>query len=98
MLMLSKSPLTLILEDTYAEACASNPGIDVSAGRFIARTLTTLNKHLPKGYGPEPASAFIRRLSTGDLYLSTACADGSDRAWARFNEIYTASIDALAAT
>jgi len=98
MVSLSKSPLTLILEEAFAEASASNPGVDLSQGRFAARVLATLTKYLPNGSGPNEAVAFIHcHLSTSDLYLATACANGVDQAWARFDQLYSTSISRLAA-
>jgi hypothetical protein len=90
-------PSTLAAQ-AYLDGYASHGDIDLELESFENQLWVVIVKHL--GSNPRAAAilGFFDTLHTADLYLTIACSQSSDRAWARFLTAYQRYLDKVCHT
>ena len=84
-----------VISEAFEDAIAFHGDLGLSAGAWNARMTSVLEKC--GKHADAPGSAlFAERLHHRDLYLATACAEGIDTAWRRFDALYRKYIQELA--
>ena len=72
----------------YGHALEFHGDLSLPEATYRSRLTVIVGKYAgDAGFG-EGAARFVGSLHTDDLYLSLACAEGSDPAWQRFRTIY----------
>jgi RNA polymerase sigma factor (sigma-70 family) len=86
------TPLDRLIAQAYAQAYAHHGDFGLTAAAFSSRLHSIVGR---RAGAPAPslnACEFISRLYLDDLYLSSACTQGSDAAWRCFASHYGAHI------
>src|SRR5262245_1515371 len=81
----------------YHDGQAKHGDLGLKKDVFKSHVLDIVEKHLGPCCSTAAALFFIKNLHLTDLYLSIACAQGSETAWTIFNAIYRKYIRDLAA-
>jgi RNA polymerase sigma-70 factor len=84
--------LCLFIEQAFQAGQNFHSNLEIEPETFSNHIFSVLKKHCGASEETAEVPAFFNRLQTTDLYLSIACAQGSDAAWRRFNAIYQRSI------
>ena len=79
---------------SFADAVAFHGDLALPVGSWKRRVLATLHR-CHRHIDDDAAAAFAQRLHSRDLYLATACAEGIDSAWRRFEALYRKYVDEL---
>lgn len=88
--------LSSLAAQAYSDGYASHGDIDLQPERFKNQLLVAIEKHLGSNAPAAATLSFFSTLHTTDLYLTVACSESSDRAWARFVTAYQRYIDKVA--
>jgi len=80
--------LSSLAAQAYADGYASHGDIDLQPEIFANQLWVVIEKHLGSNAPPATTLSFFSTLHTTDLYLTVACSQSSDRAWARFVTVY----------
>lgn len=93
----SEDDLERLIAQAYHDGQARYGDLGLANDVFKAHVLDIVKKHLGLCCSTSAALCFIKNLHTTDLYLSIACAQGSESAWSVFNATYRKYIRDLAA-
>ena len=88
--------LSSLAAQAYSDGYASHGDIDLQPERFENQLWVVIEKHLGSNAPADTTLSFFSTLHTTDLYLTVACSQSSDRAWARFVTAYQKYIDKVA--
>ena len=76
------------VRQAYSDGLAMHGYLELDPKQFANRLYEIIQKHLGPLPEREALLKFFGKLYTKDLYLSTACALGSETAWKRFDGTY----------
>jgi RNA polymerase sigma-70 factor len=83
-----EAELDSLLRGIFSTVETAHGDLGIGEDVFYERVRLSAARHLgPDAEMPEKAR-FIKQLYAPDLYLATACAEGSERAWIRFLELH----------
>lgn len=77
-----------------ARVCYGNLGLEISS--YQSRLTEMVKKYLKEPHTKLAIVNFLGRIHTDDLYLTTACAQGCEVAWQRFDQFYRSQVYRLA--
>ena len=82
------TPLNGLIAQGYAQAYVHHGDLGLTAAAFAFHLYSIIGKRAGANAPALTACEFINRLHLNDLYLASACAQGSDAAWRYFTFIY----------
>lgn len=88
--------LSSLAAQAYSDGYASHGDIDLQPERFENQLWVVIERRLGSNAPAATTLSFFSTLHTTDLYLTVACSQSSDRAWARFVTAYQRYIDKVA--
>ncbi len=88
------------IDEIFAQCCENAPNFDVLAGCFKSSLQKTIRKYYQTGSSKPPTleetKDFLSHIQSDDLFLTLACANGSERAWREFDHQHRAYIERIA--
>jgi RNA polymerase sigma factor (sigma-70 family) len=88
MMMPCDAPFQLQAEQCYSDGYAFHGDLGLKFGDYRIHITSIVDKFLKLENSAERVCCFLKTLYTTDLYLSAACAIGSEGAWDRFVALY----------
>jgi len=76
-----------VIANSFEDAAAFHGHLGLTAGAWRAR-ITRILARCHKSGNDTALANFVERLHNRDLYLASACAEGHDAAWRRFESLY----------
>jgi RNA polymerase sigma-70 factor len=76
------------IAEAYSAGLAVHGRLDLEGDVFASRIWAITRKYLEPDTSDPEIAEFVCRLHTDDLYLATACAQGSEGAWRRFDAVF----------
>jgi RNA polymerase sigma factor (sigma-70 family) len=87
--------LTERLGAAYSEAQIFHGYVELTYDGFCSRVISIIDKHVGEALTQTSLENFFDRFFLKDVYLSEACAQGSEAAWKRFFRLYKRFINDL---
>lgn len=86
-----------ILVQAYREAQSLYGPLDLSTDTYLTHLVSIIRRYLSESPSKREAVDFLGKTHTTDLYLTIACAHGSEAGWERLFKLYHSFVCGLAA-
>lgn len=90
--MVDRAALGGLIDTHYHRGVSSHGDLNLARDEYEAQIQSVIVRHTGPSVDSDYRAKFVSNLHGADLYLSVACASGSDPAWTRFRQLYIRSM------